>query len=203
MKKMKIVFFIRLYILFSIFFLVMLGIFVFSEPKCTDTKTWYVLNSSIYNPPSDTERLLITDSYEIPSIPALNLKKLKYVDIDTSKLKISDQTFSMCKNIEEITFYQNPKGSFDKNTFAKCPSLKVVNLVGNYEDWKDFQITVPIDCEIKFLLRKDIVVPESKVKNFAIKVINIANPKRDKKSGTTNAATEDAKKNENSGNTTM
>ena len=176
MKCLKVVSFI-LICGFAIFFCVFLGFLLFGKSKNTDTKTWCVY-SSTDNVPDDTERLLFCSDIE----KNLDLKKLRFIDFDSSKIATDITTFSKCTNVEEITFYQNPGKGFSKDAFKGCTSLKTVNLVGNYEDWKGFEITVPVDCEIKFLPTKNVVIPEKKWKNYLIKIININNDSEKKKS---------------------
>ena len=159
MKSFKIIFFIG-FCIFSILICVFFGFLLFSKKNISNvekTKSWSVYKSETNL--VDVERLLFNkDSVEIQKQEFL--KNLRIVDFDAVSQKVSANTFSHCINIEEVNFYKNPGKDFDKDAFNGCTLLKTVNLVGNYEDWKDFQITVPIDCEIKFLPTKKIVIPE-------------------------------------------
>ena len=167
MKSFKIIFFIG-FCIFSILICIFFGFLLFSKKNISNvekTKSWSVYKSETNL--VDVERLLFNkDSVEIQKQEFL--KNLRIVDFDAVSQKVSANTFSHCINIEEVNFYKNPGKDFDKDAFNGCTLLKTVNLVGNYEDWKDFQITVPVDCEIKFLPTKNIVIPEillKKVKN--------------------------------------
>lgn len=159
MKSFKIIFFIG-FCIFSILICIFFGFLLFSKKNISNvekTKSWSVYKSETNL--VDVERLLFNkDSVEIQKQEFL--KNLRIVDFDAVSQKVSANTFSHCINIEEVNFYKNPGKDFDKDAFNGCTLLKTVNLVGNYEDWKDFQITVPVDCEIKFLPTKNIVIPE-------------------------------------------
>ena len=143
--------------LFFVMITVFLGFILFSKSDDTNVKTW-ITYSNNFDTPKDTERLtFFGDCGKIEK--QFDLKKLQIVEFDSKDIEVDENTFSKCKNIEEVTFYQKPNVP-PKNAFSKCTSLKKVKLVGNCNDWTDFQITVPTDCEITFLSTKEIVIPE-------------------------------------------
>ena len=159
MKAVKIIGFVIVIVLFVIF-IVILGNLIFKSPDQQNTKSWWVYTKNA-DIPKDTERILFDDSSE--EIETLeNLKNLTMLDFDRTQWNIAKDLFSNCKNLKEVTFYQKP-AEFDENAFAKCPLLKTVKLVGNISDWKDFKITVPMDCEIEFLTTKEIVIIDNKI----------------------------------------
>lgn len=173
--KLKVVFFIA-FIVLMICFLIAIGFLLFDTTKANSTnaqKFWYTYSDS-YELPKDTEKLFFNDSISAISNP-LNLENLKIVEFDSSNLEIKATSFSSCKNIKELTFYQRPK-SIEKETFAHCTLLKNIYLVGNSSDWKGFEIIVPIDCEITFLPTKIVSIPKSdlkqKLENISITINN-------------------------------
>ena len=157
MKILKIILYIGSVIL-AICVFAFLGILFFAKPNNNDTKTWFVYSSN-NSIPEDTEKLLFLQGTE--KIKPITAKKLRCVGFDSSELSITADTFVQCKNIEEIILYQKPGKEFNKDSFAKCTSLRTVTLVGNNTDWKDFEITVPQKCEIKFFPTKTVIVSEN------------------------------------------
>lgn len=67
--------------------------------------------------------------------------------------EIGKYAFSKCKNLQEVTFYENPT-SIDKTAFEGCSSLTTINLIGNSEKWKTFRITLPKNCKVNFIEQK-------------------------------------------------
>lgn len=159
---------ITLFVLLGIFLFIILGaaitlgIAIFNECKCDETKSWVVYKSSKTKIPDDTECLLFVNSEKNDDAKKkiCNLNNLKFLDFGLSKWEFPEGFFTCCKNLEEITFFQKPEG-FRSNEFSKCLNLKKIILVGNKSDWKNFEICVPIDCEIVFEESKTVVVGET------------------------------------------
>ena len=152
-----------LIVVLCIVLIFIIGILIFKSPNQQNTKSWWVYTNG-YDIPKDTEKILFCNSSEeIETLEKLkDLKNLTMLDFDMMQWTIKGDVFSNCKNLREVTFYQKPE-NFDENAFAKCPLLETVKLVGNISDWKNFKITVPVDCEIKFLTTKEVMIIDNKI----------------------------------------
>ena len=162
------------YIIYAVFvaLVIIIGHLLFYTSKNESKKlckSWCVYSEND-ELPDDVEKLFINNSIEeIKILPPL--KNLKSVEFDSSSLKIANDAFSKCRNIEEITFFFFFL-NLECNAFANCIALKVVNLVGDYSDWKDFEIKVPASCKIKFIPTKTLKIYESTKSNEVSIIMN-------------------------------
>lgn len=152
--------------IFSVLLLVSLVFLLSTSNDKEDPKSWIVITKDDAQINKNAEKIMFdTDVTSITSVLIKNLDNLEKVEIYGTP-EIGKYAFLKCKNLQEVTFYENPK-SIDETAFAGCSSLTTVNLIGNDEKWKSFKITVPKNCKIKFIEQQSLIISaESKeVKN--------------------------------------
>lgn len=85
------------------------------------------------------------------------IKNVNAIEFYAKDIEIHDSAFSGCKKLKEMTFYSTPK-FIAKTAFNGCNDLSLIKLIGNREDFKGFSITVPNNCEVRFIPLKEIEI---------------------------------------------
>ena len=152
----RIIFFIAL-IVFAFFLFISLGFMLFTSCNTKETKSWIVITKDNEFINKNAENVMFdTDVKNITSNWIKNLDNLEKVEIYGTP-KIGKHAFSKCKNLQEVTFYENYT-KIDKTAFEGCTSLTTINLIGNDEKWKSFEITVPKNCMENFIEYKTLII---------------------------------------------
>lgn len=153
----RIIFFFSL-IIFTAFLFISLGFMLFTSCNTKETKSWIVITKDNEFINKNAENVMFdTDVTNITSNWIKNLDNLEKVEIYGTP-KIGKHAFSKCKNLQEVTFYENYT-KIDKTAFEGCRSLTTINLIGNDEKWKSFEITVPKNCMENFIEYKTLIIP--------------------------------------------
>ncbi len=149
--------------IFAVLLLIFFAVWLFSSPEKICTKKWSVYSAS-EKITENTEKLFFDETAKKFEKKKLNSESLKIVEFDIKEWKVPEDFFVNCQNIKEVTFFQRPE-NFNSGTFSKNLALKKVNLFGNCEQWKDFKIITPVNCEINFIPTKTIKIKGKKNKN--------------------------------------